>query len=67
VELGIVFVLLGAFVLMAIGSRWDWFVNHYKVRGIFEIFGKTGGILFYVILGSFFLIVGILMMMGVVD
>jgi uncharacterized membrane protein SpoIIM required for sporulation len=61
---GVAFVLLGIFILAAIGFRWDWFVNHYKVRRITRRLGKTGTTVFYIIWGLAFVIVGVLIMTG---
>jgi hypothetical protein len=67
VVMGIAFILGGVFVLAAIGLRWEWFVNHYKVRGATKILGKTGAIVFDVVCGAAFVIIGVLLVTGVIE
>lgn len=67
-DVGVGFVLLGViFILAGISLRWDWFRNHYKVRGLVKRLGKTGATIFYVVCGLVCVIVGVLIMMGIID
>ena len=64
---GLLSVLVGVFTIAAICLRWDWIMNHYKVRDVFQILGNTGATVFYVVLGLGFVIMGILMVMGILQ
>jgi hypothetical protein len=65
-DVGIVFLLAGIFILAAVGFRWAWFMNHWKVRGTFEKFGRRGAVVIYVASGLCFVIIGILALSGVI-
>ena len=65
-SVGIASIVVGIFILAAIGFRWEWFVNHYKVRGAFKKFGKTGAIIIYVAWGLIFVAMGTLMLLGII-
>ena len=64
---GLLSVLVGGFTIAAICLRWDWMMNHDKVRDVFQILGNTGATVFYIVLGLGFVIMGILMVMGILQ
>jgi len=59
---------LGAGVLIIIVRfrRWDWFMNHYKVRNIDDVLGMRGADILYSLIGLVFIILGILIMTNVI-
>jgi hypothetical protein len=64
---GVFLILIGIFVLAAIGFQWDWFLRIFRVEGVFELLGKTGATVFYIVLGLGAWTLGILMLFGIVD
>jgi hypothetical protein len=66
---------LGGFVIAAVGLfaicgavfDWDWFMNHYRARLFVWMFGRPGARIFYAILGTGFIILGMLFVLGVIQ
>mgnify|MGYP000564505460 CR=1 FL=1 len=60
--MGIACVMGGLFIITSIIFRWSWVVNHCKVSDVYKAFGETGATVFYVVLGSVFVIMGVFML-----
>ena len=56
---GFLLIMFGVFTLIINHTRPDWFVNHFKSRGIFEILGNRGATAFYVLLGGLMIVLGL--------
>jgi len=56
----IVIILIGLFSILGGLLDWDWFMNSWRARFFVNILGRTGARLFYVGLGIFIIIVGII-------
>jgi len=62
-----VLVLGGILILFAaFGVHQGWFRNSARVRWVTRLLGKTGAIILYVVCGTAFIVMGVLMMMGIV-
>ena len=55
----ILFILAGAFSILASVKNWDWYFNNRKARPFVRIFGRTGARIFYGLLGIFIIVVGV--------
>jgi hypothetical protein len=66
IGVGLVFLLMGGIILAATAFRWGWFADHWKAKRAYAILGRTGGIVFYSILGVVFVIIGVLVMWGII-
>lgn len=58
---------LGAFAICGAAFNWEWYMNHWKVRFFVRLFGRTGARVFYGLLGTALVVVGVLMAMGTVQ
>jgi len=58
---GIVCILGGISIIVAIVFHWDWYMNHPKVRWVYKMLGETGAPVFHVVCGLVFVIMGVLM------
>jgi hypothetical protein len=56
----IMLILGGAFSFCGGSFGWDFFVNNYKFKGFQKLFGEQGARTFYMILGVFIIIVGLM-------
>lgn len=63
----IVFVACGVLFLCGAIKEWDWFMKNYKTRFAIFIFGRTGARIFYVLVGIFIIICGVIIFMGSLD
>lgn len=63
---GIFLLIAGLFSIICAAADWDWFMNHRKTRLWVKLFGRNGTRIFYTILGSIFLILGIIFSTGTV-
>lgn len=62
-------VLAGAGVFSICGAmfNWEWFMNNRKARFFVRILGRGGTRMFYGILGTALVVVGVLMAMGIIQ
>ncbi|MEP6986192.1 MAG: immunity 17 family protein [Chloroflexota bacterium] len=56
----IVIILIGLFSILGGLLNWDWFMNNWRARFFVNILGRNGARLFYVGLGMFLIVVGII-------
>ena len=56
----IMLILGGVFSFCGGYFGWDFFVNNYKFKGFQKLFGEQGARTFYMILGVFIIIVGLM-------
>ena len=63
---GLIFVALGIFALSGSIFDWEFFMNSRKVRFLAKFLTRTGARIFYGLLGSGFIVVGILTAMGII-
>lgn len=64
---GLIFVGIGLFSLCGAWFNWDWFMTARKARFFVTVFGRTGARIFYGLLGSAFVVAGILALLGVIE
>ncbi len=64
--MGWVFAAGGLFAIVSAALDWDWFMNHRKARFFVRQFGRENARIFYVLLGTSTLVLGILMVTGVI-
>ena len=60
--LPICLILAGLFSIVCAVKDYDWFMKNRKARPIVAIFGRNGAKIFYIILGAFIILMGILAM-----
>jgi hypothetical protein len=63
--IGLVAILAGGFGITCATFDWDWFMLAPKARFWIRILGRTGTRWFYVLLGSAFVVAGLLVAAGV--
>jgi len=65
---GTVFLLIGLFSALASLLNWDFFFEHPKARVFVFLFGgRLGARIFYALLGTALLTLGVLCLAGVID
>ncbi len=64
---GLLFVAGGAFSIVGAACDWDWFMNARKARLFVKLFSRNGARVFYGILGTALVVLGVLGATGVVD
>lgn len=57
----------GAFALCSAVLDWDWFMNHRKAQAFVRLWGRGGARIFYGILGTALIVLGVLMATGVIE
>lgn len=57
----------GLFAICGAAFEWNFFMNNHKARFIGAIFGRTGARVFYMLLGTFLVVLGILGAFGMID
>lgn len=62
---GLILVAIGMFAVCGAVFDWDWFMSHRKARFFVTILTRTGARIFYALLGSGLIVVGILFAMGI--
>jgi hypothetical protein len=63
---GLILVAVGIFALSGAIFDWEWFMNNRKARLFVTILSRTGARIFYGLLGSGFVVAGILFAMGII-
>jgi hypothetical protein len=58
---GLAFIAAGLFTVVAGALNWEWFMNHPKARFVCSICGHGGARIFYIVVGSAFIIFGALL------
>jgi hypothetical protein len=56
----IVLILVGLFSIIAAALDWNWFMNNWRARFFVNIFGRNGARIFYIGLGVFLVVVGVI-------
>lgn len=64
---GWLFVLAGGFAICGAVCNWDWFMNHRKARFLCSLITRTGARIFYTVLGTLLVVLGVLAAFGVID
>ena len=64
---GLVFVAIGIFSVCGAFLNWDWFMEARKARFIVSIIGRNGARIFYGLLGTGLVVLGVLGMTGVIE
>lgn len=64
---GLFFVGVGIFSICGAACDWEWFINSRKARFFVTIFGRNGARIFYGLLGSAIVLIGVLMALGLVS
>lgn len=59
IAVGLFMVAAGAFSLAGAAFDWDFFMNSYRAQFFVAIFGRTGARVFYGILGTAFVVLGL--------
>jgi hypothetical protein len=62
---GLIFILIGLFTLCAVGFEWNWFMNNRKTQALAAVLGRNGARLFYGLLATFVIVLGILISLGI--
>ena len=57
----------GVFAICGAWFDWDFFMNHRKARVFVRLFGRNGTRLFYGVLGTAILVLGVLLVMDVLE
>lgn len=57
----------GAFAICGAVLDWEWFMNHRKAQALVRILGRGGTRLFYGLLGTALVVLGVLMGLGIVQ
>lgn len=63
---GILCLGAGTLILILRFQRWEWFMNHYKVKNIDDVFGTKRADIVYALIGSIFMILGILLITNLI-
>jgi hypothetical protein len=63
---GLISVTAGVFTLCGALFDWDWFMNHRKARLFVALLTRTGARVFYALLGSVLIVLGILLATGII-
>ena len=53
-------ILIGLFSILGGILNWNWFMNNWRARFFVNIFGRNGARIFYVGLGVFLVVVGVI-------
>jgi len=61
------FIAIGLFAILSSWANWDFFFNHRKAQFFVKILGRKGARIFYIVLGSGFLVLGLLSVFGIVN
>jgi len=56
----IIAILLGVFSIVASILNWDFYFEHRKARSFVKLFGRNGARVFYVLLGIFIIVIGVM-------
>ena len=56
----------GVFAILGAALDWGFFMNNRKAQLIVSLFGRTGARIFYCLLGTFLVVLGVLMVTGIV-
>ena len=62
--MGLILVGAGAVALCGAGFDWEWFLNDRKTRFFTVLFGRTGARIFWGLLGTGFVVYGLLILLG---
>ncbi len=57
--MNIILILGGAFSIFCAYKDYDWFMDNYKARPFVKLFGRDGARKFYIFLGIFIIVCGI--------
>lgn len=60
-------VAMGIFALCGAVLEWEFFMNHRKAQFFINLFGRKGTRVFYSLLGTGFIVLGILLGTGMID
>ena len=63
--MGWLFAALGAFAICGAAFDWEFFMNHPKAQFVVRLLGRRGTRIFYGLVGSFLVVVGVLMAIGI--
>jgi hypothetical protein len=63
--IGLLIVACGIFSVCGAVFDWDWFLNSRKAEFFVSMFGRSGARIFYVVLGLFLVIMGLLLTLGI--
>ena len=55
----LVLILIGLFSILGGILNWDWFMNNWRARFFVNILGRNGTRIFYIGLGIFLVVVGV--------
>ena len=58
--INVLMIIIGLFSITAGILNWDWFMNNWRARFFVNIFGRNGARAFYIGLGIFIVVVGVL-------
>ena len=61
---GIFAILCGLMVLAAVYLEWDWFINFYRVKPVFEELGSKKAKIFYTFLALLMIVIGVWMVIS---
>ena len=56
----VLMIVIGLFSIAAGILNWDWFMNNWRARFFVKLFGRNGARAFYIGLGIFIVVVGVL-------
>ena len=65
--MGWLFVAIGAFAICGAVLDGDWFMNNRRARLFVRLLGRNGARLFYTLLGSCLLVLGLLLALGIIE
>lgn len=64
---GLIFVAAGLFTICGAGFDWDWFMNNRRAWIFVTMFGRNGARVFYGLLGTVLIVLGVLFALGIVQ
>ncbi len=65
--IGLLLVFAGLFSVAGGVCNWEWFMTHRKARFMTAILTRTGARIFYIALGAFITVMGIVVTLGIVE
>lgn len=65
--MGLIFIAAGIFAVCGAGFDWEFFMNNHKARFMSSLLSRTGARIFYGLLGTGLIVLGVLVMLGYVQ
>ncbi len=66
INIGIVIMVAGAFIVAAGIFQWKWFMNTRRAKFFLSKFGEKGVRIFYIVSGAVTIVIGLLAVLGII-